>query len=84
MNLVLANGFCELTEEEALFIDGGFWKKILNVGVLTIVCGVGLLLTAATAGLAAPAAAAICVLGGAYVAGGYGLVTTALQNIDVE
>lgn len=38
MDLVLSNGFCELTEEESLFIDGGFWTSI---AVLIAVVAVG-------------------------------------------
>ncbi len=63
MNLVLNSGFCELTDEEALNVDGGGWLKSFVSSVATAV--VTLAVTAATgsavAGLIAGAAAGAAV-----------------------
>ena len=53
MDMVLNNGFCEMTENEMMVIEGGdFWRNLGYFGAT--VCCIGSVLT--TGGLAAVAA----------------------------
>lgn len=75
MEMVMANGFCELNENEMLLVDGGVnWDRVF--GGTTVYLGATLAIATVSGPIGWVAGAAylgICAASGAYV--GYGLAT---------
>ena len=71
MEKKLNNGFCEMTQEEAQFVEGGVdWDKVAGGASIVVTC-IGAAATAPVTGLTVAALCAITAVGGYMLGNGF-------------